>query len=466
MVRPHSTAHLRLHHPYFSPFRWATRPGYGRRTWCTATALARLSDASSLCRDFWPMEGHAMDAGSLMAFPRFSLAERERRWSAVREAMVEEHIDCLITPSNTGHSTHFQAESRYLTHCGGGGDADIACVFPLDGEVAAIATTCDRWRHVQEWVTDLREARRAYGRRAAEKLRDVKLVHRRVGIVGLSGYIRAPEGTVLHGFMQALTDAFPDVDWVDFSDQLQHIRMIKSPEEIAFLEKSTELVDRAFRRIVDVAGPGVKDYDAWGAAIGELCKGGSELPVHNHWGSGPRPTTLTRPTHGDLQRGHLIVNEIEAAYGGYHAQGVQPIAIEECDPVYRALYAMHAEYWQRCFDALAVGRTVGELDDVCRETAIDVVPSGGRFEDVRGRLAMHGRGLGSDAPLVTGTGRSPRTMAEVFQSGWAFVFKPSLSVRTESRAYSAIWGDTVVMTDRGARRLGTRQPGLAVAGAR
>src|SRR5437870_869173 len=82
------------------------------------------------------------------------------------------------------------------------------------------------------------------------------------------------------------------------------------------------------------------------------------------WGSGPRPTTLTRPTHGELHRGHLIVNEIEAAYGGYHAQGVQPIAIQDCDPVYKDLYARHAEYWQRCFDALRVGRTVREVDEL------------------------------------------------------------------------------------------------------
>src|SRR5437870_869172 len=96
-------------------------------------------------------------------YPRLSLAERDRRWNAVRELLEREHLDCLITPNNTGHSMHFQAESRYLTHCGGGGDADIACVFPLRSEVAAIATSCDRWRDVQNWVTDLREARRAYG---------------------------------------------------------------------------------------------------------------------------------------------------------------------------------------------------------------------------------------------------------------------------------------------------------------
>lgn len=262
-------------------------------------------------------------------YPSFSLAERDRRWSTLRAIMERENVDCVIAPNNTGHSTHFQAEARYLTHCGGGGDADIACVFPLEGEVAAIATNCERWRHVQNWVTDLREARRAYGRATVGKLREVKLTHKRVAVVGLDGYVRAPEGIALYGFMKALTEAFPDVEWVSYTDQLQALRIVKSEEEVAFLKVSTELVDRAFARIQQVARPGVKDYEAWGAAMGELAKGGSELPAHNHWGSGSRPSTLTRPTHGELQRGWVIVNEIEAAYGGYHAQGVQPIAIQD-----------------------------------------------------------------------------------------------------------------------------------------
>jgi Xaa-Pro dipeptidase len=397
-------------------------------------------------------------------YPRLSLAERDRRWNAVRDLLDREYLDCLITPNNTGHSMHFQAESRYLTHCGGGGDADIACVFPLRGEVAAIATSCDRWRDVQNWVTDLREAHRAYGASTAEKLREVPLPHKRVGIVGLRDYVRAPEGVVLYGFMRALIETFPDIEWVDFTRQMQSLRVVKSAEEVAFLAESMTLVDRAFAKVIEVARPGVKDYDAWGAAIGEICKGGSEMPVHNHWGSGPRPTTLTRPTHGDLQRGHLIVNEIEAAYGGYHAQGVQPIAIQDCDPVYKDLYARHAEYWQRCFDGLRVGRSVREVDELCQEIASEVVPAGGQYDKVRGRLAMHGRGLGSDGPLVTGTGRGDETMAQTLTEGWAFVFKPSLSVEAMGRRYNANWGDTVVMESGGARRLGTRSPGLAIAG--
>ncbi len=88
----------------------------------------------------------------LHPYPRFSLAERDRRWAAVRKLMQEQRLDVIVTPQNTGHSMDFQANTRYLTHCGGGGDADLAAVFPLEGNVTVAATTATaRWPNVQDW---------------------------------------------------------------------------------------------------------------------------------------------------------------------------------------------------------------------------------------------------------------------------------------------------------------------------
>ena len=57
----------------------------------------------------------------LYPYPRFSLSERDRRWKAARALMAEQGLDVIVTPQNTGHSLDFQANTRWLTHCGGGG---------------------------------------------------------------------------------------------------------------------------------------------------------------------------------------------------------------------------------------------------------------------------------------------------------------------------------------------------------
>jgi hypothetical protein len=59
---------------------------------------------------------------------KFSHAERERRWSRVREFMCRDQIDAIIGFPNQSHSDQFQADTRYLTHIGGN-LTEVAVVF-------------------------------------------------------------------------------------------------------------------------------------------------------------------------------------------------------------------------------------------------------------------------------------------------------------------------------------------------
>src|ERR687887_1464163 len=163
----------------------------------------------------------------LFPYPRFSIAGRDRRWKAVRELMGQQRLDVIVTPHNSGHSTDYQANSRYLTHVGGGGDSDIAAVFPLEGEVTAIATSAaPRWPTVQDWTSDVREARRNYGRAIVERLKELNIEHGRIGITGLGEVegTRTPEGTILHGTWQKIRNAFPDTQLVDATPILTEVR--------------------------------------------------------------------------------------------------------------------------------------------------------------------------------------------------------------------------------------------------
>src|SRR4029450_4858248 len=67
---------------------------------------------------------------------KFSLAERDRRWSRVRELMRFEGLDAIIGFPNQSHWDQFQADVRYLTHIGGH-QTEVAVVFPLSGDVTA-----------------------------------------------------------------------------------------------------------------------------------------------------------------------------------------------------------------------------------------------------------------------------------------------------------------------------------------
>jgi len=402
----------------------------------------------------------------LYPYPRFSLAERDRRWKALRAKMAEQNIDVIVTPQNTGHSMDFQANTRYLTHCGGGGDADIAAVFPLNGEVTAIATSAvPRWTTTQDWTTDVREARRNYGAKIVERLKELQIERGRIGITGLGEVegTRTPEGTILHGTWKKIRDAFPRAELLDATSIMTEIRYIKSQEEIDVLARSMEIIELAYEAEIEAARPGVKDWDVWAATQYALMRNGSEMPVHCNWVSGENSKrTLTRPSMRVLEFGDLIINEVEASWIGYRSQGVQPVFVGGADPVHRELIKVQREVFNRVVENLKPGVTVKELAELTRKTGEQAAPKSGPAASATAELTMHGRGAGDDGPIITSHARSPRQLAVVLQENMVFICKPS-AISADGSSIST-WGDTVVVTADGGRRLGKRPHDLAVSG--
>jgi len=395
-------------------------------------------------------------------YPLFSLEEREGRWKRVRAMMAREGFDVIVAPNNSGHSLDFQADARYLSHCGGGGDTDIACVFPLDGEVTVAAKDADdRWLTTQDWVTDVRESERAYGDVIIERLRELGVDHGRIAVSGMGPGNRTPEGTIGYLQMKALLEAFPSAEFVDCTSQIQEVRSIKSDEEIAFLTKSTELIEAGIEAKVAAAQPGALDYEVWADAIYAMIKRGSELPVHYNWVSGPEShRTLSRPSHRVLQRGDRIEDELEASWQGYRAQCVQPVWVNECDPVYHDVIQIHREVFNGIMEALRPGVTVRELQNATEHAVSEAAPARGPLAGSKANLTMHGRGQGDDRPLITNPRAASRYLDLKLDQGNVFILKPN--VRSADNRYKITWGDTVTIATDGARRLGTRPHDIRV----
>jgi Xaa-Pro aminopeptidase len=401
----------------------------------------------------------------LYPYPRFSLAERDRRWKAVRERMAAAGIDVIVTPQNTGHSMDYQANTRYLTHVGGGGDSDIAAVFPLHGEVTAIATSAaPRWPTVQDWTTDVREARRNYGKVIVDRLKELKVERGRIGITGLGEVegTRTPEGTILYGTWKQIREAFPQADLVDATNILTEVRYTKSQEELDVLSQSMAIIELAYEAEIQAARPGVKDWEVWAATQYALMHHGSEMPVHCNWVSGKNPKrTLTRPSMRLLEYGDLIINEIEASWIGYRSQGVQPVFVGAADPVHQELIKVQREVFNRVLESLKPGITVKELAALTLKTGAEVAPRSGPAAGAKADLNMHGRGAGDDGPIITAHARSPQQLGVALKENMVFICKPSAI--SADRTSICTWGDTVVVTGQGGRRLGKRPHDLAVA---
>ena len=379
--------------------------------------------------------------------------------------MRERNLDVIVTPQNSGHSADYQANTRYLTHCGGG-EPDLAAVFPLEGEVTAIATSAaPRWPTVQDWVADVREARRNYGRVIVERLKELNVERGRIGITGLGEIegTRTPEGTIFYGTWKQIRAGFPHAELIDATAILEEVRYVKSREEVDALAKSMEINELAVDAEIEAAKVGVKDWEVWAAAHYAMTRNGSELPIHCFWVSGKNPKrTLTRPSMRLLERGDAIINELEASWIGYRAQAVQPVFVEVIDPNQAELIKVQREIFNCVLENLKPGITVGELAELTRKTAQSAAPQSGPAAGARGDLNLHGRGQGDDGPIITPHAKSPKQLAVAMRENMVFICKPA-AVSADGE-YICQWGDTVVVTKSGGRRLGKRPHELAVAG--
>jgi len=163
-----------------------------------------------------------------------------------------------------------------------------------------------------------------------------------------------------------------------------------------------------------------------------------------------------------LERGDVIINELEASWIGYRAQAVQPVFVEVIDPMQAELIKVQREIFDRVIESLKPGITVGELAELTKKTAASAAPKTGPAAGAQGELTMHGRGAGDDGPIITPHAKSPKQLGIAMRENMVFVCKPA-AISSDGE-YTCQWGDTVVVTQKGGRRLGKRAHELAVSG--
>ena len=382
--------------------------------------------------------------------PTFSQSERSRRWGTVRDLMRRANFDALICLPNQGHWDQFGADARYLTQIGGF-QTEVAVVIPLESDVTVIVrgeNEIEWWGLAQEWVKDIRPSRRSYAEPVIQRLKEIRA--QRVGIVGIEGLVRAPEGIVSWAIYEKLRTTLPQVRFENATGLMQEARSVKSAEEIAFIERAAEIIGLAIEALVREVRPGVPESHLVAEMLKEIVKqGGEPITMLLFGAGGPEvPWAQRVVTARPLKIGDLINTEVEAKYGGYIAQALQPISLGPRPKELEKIFDTTKVIFEKMLKVLNPGTTFGEVVAFYQ----DQVRSAGYEPDA---ALMHGRGLGEDAPMLWGARRDfPESQASL-KVGHVFIFKPAAR-KGEMRDFIRA-GDTIVIERSGARRLGKRE---------
>lgn len=137
-----------------------------------------------------------------------------------------------------------------------------------------------------------------------------KIKFKRIGIVGLD-VITIP-------LLDILKESIKGFEIVNVTEDFNKLRLIKSNNEIACIEKAFEIADLAYLEIIKNSKPGVSELEI--AAAGEYMarKNGAEFIPFCNVSSGERTNTVIgRATEKKVTKGEIISAAIAIQYNGY-----------------------------------------------------------------------------------------------------------------------------------------------------
>jgi Xaa-Pro dipeptidase len=205
----------------------------------------------------------------------------------------------------------------------------------------------------------------------------------------------------------------------------------------------------------ETARPGITEKELYAAMTQTMLAAGGELPTLFFLGSGPEVSQSSFvPTNRALQKGDRVVNEIEAKIAGYAAQAVSPLTLGKPGAEYQRLVELSAECFSAILHGMRPGATFGDLFDIYTKK----IQQSGEGKYAWSHPMMHARGLGDDGPALLGDRDLERFRRIELQAGMVFILKPQVRA---GKTRASI-GDTVVVTESGARRLGRRKLKLIV----
>ena len=393
--------------------------------------------------------------------PVLSLAERDRRWARVRTLMRERALEGLLVAG-------FRAREMYETYISD--DYNEGCViFPLEGDPVVIT-----WAHLRVmrarwsaecgaklWVADYRVATSGAG--VAEVLREKRLAEASLGVVGLAS--QAPTeiyGAIPASFWGELTAALPKARWQDISEELSHLMLIKSEEELAQVRYAARAAEAACTVIVEVAAPGVGEEVVFAEATREMLRHGIGLrypmivmnsgPHTLSWGP-PRWTTSGEAPR-ILARGDLMQAELMPLCGNQEVQVQMTVALDPLDEENRKCERVARASYEAGVKALKPGMTFAELVAVMEEPLRSsgcwgytplVHSVGPHF--LAGRTSVNQEQAKLDVHFVGPN--AVRARAAVLEPGMVFAFEPNACLGH----HRVNIGGTIIVTAGGCEEL-------------
>ncbi len=204
--------------------------------------------------------------------------ELERRWALAREVMRENKVDYLLMRNDEeflgGYVRWFSDFSARYSY-------PFTVIFPCEDEMTLINSGPfppgkpypPQWaaRGVKQRLGAPYFPTAHYTHTYDGELAAGVLGEKKDAVIGLVGRSFIPVN-----FYEYLVESLPGARFIDMTEQIDHLKAVKSEEEIALIRATATLQDKAIEELRERIKPGMRDFDVHNEARHSVTMRGSE----------------------------------------------------------------------------------------------------------------------------------------------------------------------------------------------
>ena len=187
-----------------------------------------------------------------------------------------------------------------------------------------------------------------------------------------------------------LCDRFPSVAFENIGDMIELIRQIKTPEEIAVMQRAQDITDLAFSHIIKNITPNMTEIEVAAELEYVMRRNGAERFAFDTIAVSGDASSLPHgsPRNVKLKSGFLTM-DYGAVVDGYCSDMTRTIVIGKADAEMKKLYNTVLKAQLSAQEYLREGADCGEADKIARDI-IDSVPE---YKGTFGHSLGHSVGL-------------------------------------------------------------------------
>lgn len=377
----------------------------------------------------------------LLEYAMFSQPEMERRYKSARQFMSQQGIDALMISGEDNFQYFAGTSSSLALHA----SLTRPSIFILPINREPIIVT-QRRRHLTlgSYVTDIRDYFEVLSFPHDILLDALKEITSNQGRIGVELGHETRMGIPVGAYLDLVT-ALSGVQFVDASNILAKLRMVKSQEELAYIRRAVDVTGRARQRLFDLVRPGMTERDVTRLMRQLILEEGGDntsfVILQLDLPGAANQFNYDRP----LEKGTVLAIDTGATVGMYTTDYARMAVLGPATGRQKDLHRKVLEINQKMMNALRPGVKCSEIYRICVKAIEDfdleiLGPPAGRLD----RRMGHGQGL-----LITEPPSIAAKDETMLEQGMVICTEPGIRLGD----LHFLWEDVHVITENGYEQL-------------